>query len=182
MSSDGDIWYANRAGCAILGETKERIMGSNIRTLKTADSAAFAQIKWWDILVQTGRTWSGRMHRERETDPPSEIDVTISPIQSSGVTVNYVVICRDVSEEAKLEVQLRRAQKMEAIATLSGGIAHDFNNILAAVIGFADLALDDNTLKDSTRRFVQHIAGAGARGRDIVRDILTMSRGTERKT
>ncbi|MFA5903510.1 MAG: hypothetical protein WC836_06205, partial [Desulfobacula sp.] len=41
----------------------------------------------------------------------------------------------------KLEKELNRKHKLEAIGTLAGGIAHDFNNILAAVIGYSELSL-----------------------------------------
>jgi signal transduction histidine kinase len=39
----------------------------------------------------------------------------------------------------RLEAQLRRSHKMEALGTMAAGMAHDFNNILAAILGFTEL-------------------------------------------
>lgn len=86
---------------------------------------------------------------------------------------------RTEAERAKLERQLRQAQKMEAIGTLAGGIAHDFNNILSGIMGFADLALQDANNPTATKQHVGEIIKASQRARELVRQILAFSRQQE---
>jgi signal transduction histidine kinase len=84
-------------------------------------------------------------------------------------------------EKQTLEVQLRHAQRIEALGTLAGGIAHDFNNILAAILGYAEMAL--GRLRRDSRAWhdVQEVRKAGERARDIVDRILAFSRRTEQR-
>jgi signal transduction histidine kinase/integral membrane sensor domain MASE1/CheY-like chemotaxis protein len=76
----------------------------------------------------------------------------------------------------RLEAELRQAQKMEAVGQLAGGIAHDFNNILAAVLGYGEMARDKLAHDPATRRYVENILTAGERGRALVAQILAFSR------
>jgi signal transduction histidine kinase/ActR/RegA family two-component response regulator len=76
----------------------------------------------------------------------------------------------------KSEVQLRQAQKMEAVGLLAGGIAHDFNNLLTAIIGFANLIRDEMSRDHPMYSFVQEIATAGERASTLTRQLLTFSR------
>jgi len=82
---------------------------------------------------------------------------------------------RAEAERAKLENQLRRAQKMEAIGTLAGGIAHDFNNALAGITGFAELALQDADKPELSRQHIRDVLVSAERARDLVRQILAFS-------
>ena len=78
----------------------------------------------------------------------------------AGSVIGVFAAARDVSERQKLEAQLRQAQKMEALGTLSGGIAHDFNNILAAIIGFTELVADHLGKGNREERHVKRILEA----------------------
>ena len=79
-------------------------------------------------------------------------------------------------ELRKMEQELRRAQRLEAIGTLAGGIAHDFNNILGAILGYGEMAMRDAKQGTRLHRDLDSIIAAGERGRALVDRILAFSR------
>ncbi len=86
---------------------------------------------------------------------------------------------RAEQERNELESQLRQAQKMEAIGTLAGGVAHDFNNILAAIFGYAEMALSQSRQGELPVKSLEKVLGASERAAELVRQILTFSRKVE---
>jgi PAS domain S-box-containing protein len=83
---------------------------------------------------------------------------------------------RSEAERERLEQQLRQAQKLEAIGTLAGGIAHDFNNILAAILGYGEMAQKHAPEGSALRRHVDATVAAGQRAKSLVERILAFSR------
>ncbi|MBU1139651.1 MAG: response regulator [Proteobacteria bacterium] len=79
-------------------------------------------------------------------------------------------------EVQKKTAELQQAQKLEAIGTLAGGIAHDFNNILAAIMGFTDLALLKTEMDSELTDYLHQVQKASRRAKDLVLQILTFSR------
>ena len=114
-------------------------------------------------------------------------DGTVRFMEVSAAKTSYrgqslsLVYFRDVTEYRNLEEQLRQSQKMQAIGTLAGGIAHDFNNILAGIIGFTEMSLEDISPDNPVRPYMERVLKGGYRGRDLVRQILTFSRQGEQE-
>jgi PAS domain S-box-containing protein len=80
------------------------------------------------------------------------------------------------AEQERLELRLRKSQKMEAIGTLAGGIAHDFNNILGAILGYGELAQKSAAEGSVVRRYIDNVMHAGDRAKALVERILAFSR------
>jgi nitrogen-specific signal transduction histidine kinase len=93
----------------------------------------------------------------------------------------YDGVIEDITEHKQLESHLQQALRMEAIGTLAGGIAHDFNNILGAVIGYTEMALNDNDDNGPLESNLQEILKAGKRAKDLVKHILAFSRQADKE-
>jgi signal transduction histidine kinase/CheY-like chemotaxis protein len=87
---------------------------------------------------------------------------------------------RQMEQQAHLQVvkQLQQAQKMDALGQLTGGVAHDFNNILASILGYAWLGLQQTNEATNPKmvEYLEVISSAGERGRDLVQKMLAFSR------
>ena len=101
--------------------------------------------------------------------------------RTAELQLAYDRLKEETAEREQVEAQLRQAQKMEALGVLTGGIAHDFNNILAAVIGFTEIAKDKIPRDSKVQHQLDRVLTAGMRGRELVRHMLTFSRKGEQE-
>ena len=77
---------------------------------------------------------------------------------------------------AKLEDQLRQAQKMEAVGRLASGVAHDFNNMLQTILGVTELMLNTTAPDDPRLNDLKEIMAAARRSADLTRQLLAFAR------
>ena len=93
-----------------------------------------------------------------------------------GQVVGMIGVATDITERKSLEMQLRHAQKMEAVGRLAGGVAHDFNNLLTVIKGHSEAMLARLAPGEPLRNSAEEIQKAGARGVLLTRQLLAFSR------
>lgn len=95
---------------------------------------------------------------------------------ASGEVIAHLAITLDITERERLEEQLRRSQKLEAIGRLAGGVAHDFNNALTVIANCANFISDGLSSDDRLREDAAEIIEATDRAASLVRQLLAFSR------
>ncbi len=97
---------------------------------------------------------------------------------AAGDVTGIVGVAEDITGRKKLEEQFLRAQRMEAIGTLSSGIAHDLNNILAPMM-LSSALLRDAVQDPRDRELLVMLERSAKRGAEMIRQLLIFSRGAE---
>jgi PAS domain S-box-containing protein len=173
------IQYVNSSFLHLCGVPKDRCVGVDLHRFECSQRNP----EFYRAILKvftTNHPFSGHFINKRSDGGLYDIAAWIAPVSAAdGNIIRYVVTVRDISQEVVLQRQLRQAQKMEALATLSGGIAHDFNNILAIILTNAEMSLEDTPHDDPQRPLLEMILKAGLRGKSLVRQFLTISRKNE---
>ncbi len=175
---DGNVTFVNPAFTRVFGWEAGEILGRQIPFVPE-DQRQLTE-DYIRKLYQHGGTVT--VQTKRLTKPGELRDIVISAAgipDPSGRISGMVVNLTDITHTNRLEAQLRQSQKMEAIGTLAGGIAHDFNNILAAILGFAEIAQQRSLDGLPNRQELAQVIQATERARNLVKQILTFSRKAE---
>ena len=181
--AEGRITNVNRTDLEMLGFHAEEMIGQPVWKLSVEEEISRERVlsKLAGTLPPDENLERNYRRKDGTTFPVLVMDRLIldekGEIKGMRCTIQDITQRKQAEgEKAYLLEQLHQAQKMEAIGTLAGGIAHDFNNILAAIMGFAELA-DLDLQEDSKVKYnVQQSIKAAKRARNLVQQILAFSR------
>jgi PAS domain S-box-containing protein len=103
--------------------------------------------------------------------------VNLSPMRDEqSHVISLVVVMTDVTDAASLQSKLMHAEKMAAVGQLVSGVAHEVNNPLTAILGFADLLMENPELPESARKDMRVILQEAQRTKQIVQNLLSFAR------
>ena len=123
---------------------------------------------------------SGKAERETVLGLPGSpvewLELFSFPImdKEKGKITGAVEFVRDITKSKQMEIQLSRAQKMEAVGTLAGGVAHDLNNILSGIVSYPELILMDLPENSPLKSPIQDLLTLARRGVSV-NDIVNLN-------
>lgn len=116
----------------------------------------------WIWILSTGRVM--------------ERDEAGRPTRFCGTHRDVTERHRMEEEHARLEAQLRQAQKLEAVGQVAGGVAHDFNNLLTVQLGALELMKELPGLPDEARALAEEVEQGARSAAALTRQLLAFSR------
>ncbi|OYW76472.1 MAG: hypothetical protein B7Z37_08540 [Verrucomicrobia bacterium 12-59-8] len=170
------VTYWNKSAERLYGWTAAEAGGRLLTELKDLCSEFFQQA--CDRVLRTGE-WDGEMQQLCKDGRKLIVEARWTLLRdAAGRPRSILAVNTDITERKKVEEQLLRAQRMESLGTLAGGIAHDLNNALTPIMMSIELLKLQE--QDALRLGVlATIENSARRGADMVRQVLSFSRGVE---
>ena len=170
-NSKGIITDSNDVAILTFGSTRERMIGLDLHVLPNK--------KFLKEITKTLKGERGHyegLYTSYTGKKEAQIKADWIPIFDDGEVTGGVGIVADITDQRKLETELRQAQKMESIGRLAGGVAHDFNNMLGVILGHTEMALVQMDPAHPLHNHLTEIRIAAERSADLTRQLLAFAR------
>jgi PAS domain S-box-containing protein len=184
LDPDFRVAYVSPSTENVLGYAAGELIGEPALSLIYPEDALAVEVVLTSLLSEPGETSTQLNAKVRHRNGSwRTLAISVRNREAQG-EIYLLLAATDVTERDQLEMQLRGAQRMEAVGRLAGGIAHDFNNLLTAIMGNTELLLLDMAADDPRRDGLEEIRSAGDRAKSLTRQLLAFSgqRSQHRRT
>ena len=134
----------NHRACESLGYTREGLLGLTLPDIELTTGRRAPSL--WSHLVRGKPVTVDGVHR-RKDGSTFPVEVRLGLFEHADERL-ILALARDTSGRQRLEEDLRRYQKLEALGQLAGGVAHDFNNLLTYIASYNEFLA--NSLEDDS--------------------------------
>jgi PAS domain S-box-containing protein len=179
-----DRYFWDEALCQIFGITPDQVPG-NVEGFLTLVHPEDRE----DVTATIARNLQAGAYgdlRHRIVRPDGEVRHLLAkatPLRDEhGKVVAFRGGVFDVTEQKRLEEQLRQVQKMDAIGQLTAGIAHNFNNLLSVIL--PNVLLGRARANPEVLGHLSDIEHAANRAAEMIRQLMLFARpeGQDKKT
>lgn len=165
LNREWSVSYVNAQFERVTGVSRNNLLGQNI----------------WDIFPDSER-FRERYDNALTTGEPAHFQDLYSPLDlwvdvdaypsADGIDIFF----RDITQQRKIEAQLRQSQRLESLGQLTGGVAHDFNNLLTVILGNADLLSERLAGDHGLQPLANTISSSAQRGAELTHRLLAFAR------
>jgi two-component system, NtrC family, sensor kinase len=118
------------------------------------------------------------LNRDRVEYSREELELYKTMGEHVRVSIENILLFKDVSEKVNIEAQLIQSAKLAALGEMAAGIAHELNSPLTAILGNVQLLMRE--IKDGrSGKMLEDIYQCGLRSKKIIQNLLTFSRQEE---
>ena len=174
FDSDWRLLFVSPSYCETFGESEKELLGKEFMPLVHEEDRP--------RIAESLRSLSEPPHTSQHEERALTKDgwrwfswSATAAIDGDGQILAIVSVGRDITQQKRMEQQLRQRQTLEAVGQLAGGLAHDFNNQRATIMGYADM-IKCRAEDEAIERYGEKVLSAARSSAELTNQLLTFAR------
>ncbi|MCK4889443.1 MAG: PAS domain S-box protein, partial [Candidatus Aminicenantes bacterium] len=188
----GNLEYVNPKFTELTGYTSKEAIGQNPRILKSGELPDELYIDLWDT-ISSGKVWRGEFHNKKKNGESFWEAASISPIfNKQDKIINYIKVAEDITERKQNEEELKQhrehledlvKERTSELEAFTYSVSHDLRGPLSSIIGFNEIMNEryGNILKGDAKRFCENISSSALNMSQLIEDLLSYSKLSDKK-
>ncbi|MCP4715270.1 MAG: PAS domain-containing protein [Deltaproteobacteria bacterium] len=172
LTAEGEVQSVNDTLAEMMAREPEEVCGKN--------PFAYGRQQQYDAIrqaVNAGRCWQGVFTHTAGDGLDRDLEATISPVCGERGTIkNIVSVCRDITDEGRLDACLRRAEHFDEENQAAGVVARDLNSLLTAISAYTELSLRAADQESPLHGYLTRAGQAAVRAKELVRKVMQVNR------